>query len=75
MLRVGFESMILVFERVKIFHALDRAATVIVSIQILYLILRFTNPLCEERNQSKCAYSLLGTSSSLSAFKLFCQQS
>jgi hypothetical protein len=29
MLQVGFEPMILVFERAKIVHALDRAATVI----------------------------------------------
>jgi hypothetical protein len=29
MSRVGFESTIPVFERAKIFHALDRAATVI----------------------------------------------
>jgi hypothetical protein len=37
MTRVGFEPMIPVFERVKTFHALDRAATVIGTFTLAYV--------------------------------------
>jgi hypothetical protein len=39
--RVGFEPTIPVFQRVKTFHALDRAAPVIDSVQVFQLKLTY----------------------------------
>jgi hypothetical protein len=43
MTRVGFEHTIPVFERAKIIHALDRAATVIGNFTVTFYKLDMTN--------------------------------